>query len=81
MSAYDSIRQGLSEALAFTEGQKAGAVVHKVDVPAVDVAAIRASTGCRKAPSPAASASPRARCSTGNTAAAVRPARRKCCSP
>ena len=45
MSAYDSIRQGLSEALAFTERQKDGAVVHKVDVPAVDVAAIRASTG------------------------------------
>ncbi len=45
MSAYDSIRQGLSEALAVAEGQKTGAVVHKVAVPAVDVAAIRASTG------------------------------------
>ena len=45
MSAYDSIRQGLSEALAVAEGQNTGAVVHKVAVPAVDVAAIRASTG------------------------------------
>jgi len=45
MSAYDSIRQGLNEALAFAEGREAGARVHQVEVPAVDVAAIRASTG------------------------------------
>jgi putative transcriptional regulator len=45
MSAYESIKQGLSEALAFAEGREAGARVHHVEVPAVDVAAIRASTG------------------------------------
>jgi putative transcriptional regulator len=45
MSAYESIRQGLTEALAFAEGQEIGARVHEVEVPAVDVAAIRASTG------------------------------------
>jgi putative transcriptional regulator len=45
MSAFESIRQGLTEALAFAEGQDSGALVHKIDVPAVDVAAIRASTG------------------------------------
>jgi putative transcriptional regulator len=45
MSAYESIRQGLNEALAFAEGQKIGARVHRVSVPEVDVAAIRASTG------------------------------------
>lgn len=45
MSAYDSIRQGLNEALAFAEGQKTSARVHQVEVPTVDVAAIRASTG------------------------------------
>jgi putative transcriptional regulator len=45
MSAYESIRQGLNEALAFAEGQKTGARVHQVSVPEVDVAAIRASTG------------------------------------
>ena len=45
MSAYESIRQGLSEALTFAEGKETGAVVHHVAVPAVDVAAIRASTG------------------------------------
>lgn len=45
MSAFDSIKQGLTEALAFAEGEDTGAVVHDVTVPAVDVAAIRASTG------------------------------------
>jgi len=45
MNAYESIRQGLVEALAFADGQKTGARVHHVAVPAVDVAAIRASTG------------------------------------
>ena len=45
MNAYESIRQGLNEALAFAEGRGAGARVHRVEVPVVDVAAIRASTG------------------------------------
>lgn len=45
MSAYESIKQGLNEALAFAEGRETGARVHHVEVPAVDVAAIRASTG------------------------------------
>jgi putative transcriptional regulator len=45
MSAYESIKQGLSEALAFADGGVTGAVVRQVAVPAVDVAAIRASTG------------------------------------
>ncbi|MGR4893558.1 helix-turn-helix domain-containing protein [Sphingopyxis sp. LARHCG72] len=45
MSAYESIKQGLTEALAFAEGQKTAARIHQVQVPAVDVAAIRASTG------------------------------------
>lgn len=44
-SAFDSIEQGLTEALAFAEGKDTGAVIHDVNVPAVDVAAIRASTG------------------------------------
>lgn len=45
MSVYDSIKQGLSEALAFVEGKVSGERMHQVEVPAVDVAAIRASTG------------------------------------
>jgi len=45
MSAYDSIRQGLTEAIAFAEGRETGAQTHQIEVPAVDVAAIRASTG------------------------------------
>ncbi|HQS68493.1 MAG: transcriptional regulator [Novosphingobium sp. 28-62-57] len=43
--AYDSVMEGLNEALAFARGEKTGAVVHQVEVPVVDVAAIRASTG------------------------------------
>jgi len=45
MSAYESIMQGLNEALDHAKGKEIGARVHKVQVPAVDVAAIRARTG------------------------------------
>lgn len=45
MSAYESIKQGLNEALAYAEGRETGAIVREVAVPEVDVAAIRASTG------------------------------------
>ncbi len=45
MSAYDNIMQGLNEALDYAQGKETGAVVHQIEVPIVDVAAIRASTG------------------------------------
>lgn len=45
MSAYESIVQGLNEALDHARGQDNGARVHTIEVPDVDVAAIRASTG------------------------------------
>ncbi|WP_145206880.1 helix-turn-helix domain-containing protein [Sphingobium sp. B2] len=45
MSAYDSIMQGLNEALDYAQGKETGAVVRQIEVPTVDVAAIRASTG------------------------------------
>ena len=45
MTAFDSIKQGLDEALAFAGGSDRGAHIHQVKVPDVDVAAIRASTG------------------------------------
>lgn len=45
MSAYKSIMQGLNEALDHAKGKDIGARVHKVEVPTVNVAAIRASTG------------------------------------
>lgn len=45
MSAYESIMQGLNEALDYAQGKETGAVVHHIEVPTVDVAAIRASTG------------------------------------
>ncbi len=49
MSAYDSIKQGLTEAIDFAQGKPTGARVHRVDVPQVDVAAIRARTGLSQA--------------------------------
>jgi len=45
MSAYESIMQGLNEALDHAQGKDTGARVHRVTVPTVDVASIRASTG------------------------------------
>lgn len=43
--AFDDIMAGLNEAMAFAQGQQTGAVVHKIEVPAIDVADIRARTG------------------------------------
>ncbi len=45
MSAYESIVEGLNEAIAFAGGKDTGARVHQVAVPRVDVAKIRAQTG------------------------------------
>lgn len=43
--AYASLIEGLNDALTFARGEQTGAVVHQVEVPEVDVAAIRANTG------------------------------------
>jgi putative transcriptional regulator len=43
--AFDSLMEGLNEALAFSRGEKTGAVVHEIEVPDIDVAKVRASTG------------------------------------
>ena len=43
--AYDSLIEGLNEALAMANGKDTGAVVHHVAVPTIDVAQIRALTG------------------------------------
>jgi putative transcriptional regulator len=45
MSAFDSMRQGLNEALAFADGDETRARVDPVEVPTVDVVAIRTSAG------------------------------------
>lgn len=45
MNTWDSIMQGLNEAVAFARGKVVGADVHQLEVPAVDVAAIKAPTG------------------------------------
>ncbi|MEP0964055.1 MAG: helix-turn-helix domain-containing protein [Lentilitoribacter sp.] len=45
MSAFESIKQGLEEAKAFSKGQATDARVHEVSVPEINVAEIRAQTG------------------------------------
>jgi putative transcriptional regulator len=47
--AFDKIASGLTEAIDFAQGQQTGARVHHVEVPEVDVAAIRARTGLSQA--------------------------------
>ena len=42
---FESLMEGLNEALAFAGGKNTGAVVHTIAVPTVDVAKIRADTG------------------------------------
>ena len=42
---FESLMEGLNEALAFAGGKNTGAAVHTIAVPTVDVAKIRADTG------------------------------------
>ncbi|MEP4199371.1 MAG: helix-turn-helix domain-containing protein [Aliishimia sp.] len=49
MSAFDSIKQGLEEAKAFSKGQGRDALVYDVTVPNINVADIRAQTGLSQA--------------------------------
>ncbi len=42
---YESIMQGLGEALDHAQGKDTGMRIHTIEVPVVDVAAIRAQTG------------------------------------
>lgn len=49
MSAFESIKQGLEEAKAFSKGQGANAAVHEIAVPEIDVSEIRAQTGLSQA--------------------------------
>lgn len=46
--AFDSIEQGLKEAIAHARGQGTSAV-HEIDIPEADVQAIRARTGLSQA--------------------------------
>ena len=42
---YESLMEGLNEALAYAKGAKTGAIAHQIAVPVVNVADIRARTG------------------------------------
>ena len=44
-TAFDGIMEGLNDAIAYAKGDKTRALVHHIEVPSVDVAAIRAKTG------------------------------------
>jgi putative transcriptional regulator len=44
-NAYNSLMDGLNEAIAFAQGKETGAVVHQIAVPHVNVAQIRKTTG------------------------------------
>ena len=45
MTAHNCIMKGLNEALEFAKGKDIGATIDHVEVPSLDVAAIRARTG------------------------------------
>lgn len=42
---YEELVEGLNEAIAFAKGKETGARVHRIEVPEIDVARIRALTG------------------------------------
>lgn len=48
-TAFESIAAGLRDAIAYSEGKEAGAIVRHIEVPGVDVAEIRARTGLSQA--------------------------------
>ena len=43
--AYDKVRAGLEDARGYLDGDRAGFVVHDIEAPEPDVAAIRGKTG------------------------------------
>ena len=45
MTAYESVKKGLEEALALAHGKAVDARVHEIELPDIDVAHIRRSTG------------------------------------
>ena len=49
MSAFESIKQGLEEAKAFSKGQGTDALVHEIELPEINVPAIRAQSGLSQA--------------------------------
>jgi len=44
-TAYESIKQGLNEAIAHAKGQSVAVEIHEIQVPFPDVATIRAKSG------------------------------------
>ena len=45
MTAYETVKQGLEEALAFSRGKNDGARVHEIELPDIDMMQIRRKTG------------------------------------
>ena len=45
MTAYETVKKGLEEALAFAHGETDGARVHEIELPDIDVMQIRRMTG------------------------------------
>ena len=77
--AYDRIKEGLDEALAFAQGEETGAVVHMIEVPRVDVAAIRATTGLSQAQFAKSIGVAKGTLLNWEHAADSRPGQRRCC--
>ncbi len=78
---YDSLMEGLNEALAFARGDKTDAIVHQIAVPAVDVAAIRAGTGLSQGAFARSIGVAMGTLLNWNMAAGTPPAPRRCCLP
>ncbi len=75
----ESIMRGLGEALDFARGEEAGAVVNRVTVPAVDVAAIRASTGLSQSAFARSIGEAKGTLLNWGREGGSRPGRRRCC--
>lgn len=45
MSDFESISKGLNEALKFAQGHTENSVIHNIEIPEIDVVAVRKKTG------------------------------------
>jgi putative transcriptional regulator len=79
MNAFESIKQGLEDAKAFSKGRGPNAIVHELAVPDIDVSEIRARTGLSQAEFARSIGVAKKRCSTGNMDGALPTGQPRCC--
>jgi putative transcriptional regulator len=77
---YESLMEGLNEAIAFAGGKDTSARIHKIEVQVIDVAEIRAQTGLSQSAFAKSIGVAKVTRSIGSMAVGIPLAPRMCCS-